>query len=473
MKKNIFSLGVLAAAAIALAGCAKTESNVPEAKGSGIQFEFTATSAVTKTTNDQEATDWVAGDKVNLFHAVTGTTDYVNDNAFTASEDGAEVLFTGELGEALDDSGNYDWYALYPYTSQVTTPANRTAGYVYVGSRSDRTQTQEGNDSMDHIAGTNYPIAGIAQKVPADAKPSIAMRHLTALLEIDVVNQTTEPITVTDIAFVGTEDIVGSYFVDFASDPIVFTPSNTDFVSNTAKLTVNDGDEIAADDVAYFYMAVKPFTAASGSKLTLKVTTTEHGTQEVEKTLDADAEFEGGTMNYLTFNYTKADAVKPVEIASLKLGDEAMSEGQVTAFSTKGFILSDNTGSIFVYTNKDDSSTLKIGQFVSVSGTVGQFNKGLQFTNATVTAGDEGSYAYPDPTIFTETEVNTYIADTENRLATYVTLTGTLKKGTYNDIIVGSGTATNVTLYSPLASVMQGVEDGDIVTVKGYAINVT
>ena len=38
MKKNIFSLGVLAAAAIALVGCAKTETNVPEVKGTGIPY---------------------------------------------------------------------------------------------------------------------------------------------------------------------------------------------------------------------------------------------------------------------------------------------------------------------------------------------------------------------------------------------------------------------------------------------------
>lgn len=287
MKKNIFSLGVLAAAAIALAGCAKTETNVPEVRGAGIPFEFTATSAVTKTTNDTEATKWVAGDKVNLFHAELGGTDikYVSDGAFTAATDGAEVKFTGTLAEGFDPEGTYNWYALYPYTSQVTTPANREAGYVYLGCRSDKTQTQKGNDSMDHIAGNNYPIAGIAEKVPGSNKLSIAMTHLTSLLEVEVTNGTSDPITVTDIAFTGTEDIVGSYFVDFASSPIVFTPSRSDFVANTAKLTVEDGAQITAGDKAYFYLAVKPFTAPSGEKLTLKVTTFEHGAQEVEKAL--------------------------------------------------------------------------------------------------------------------------------------------------------------------------------------------
>ena len=311
MKKNIFSLGVLAAAAIALVGCAKTETNVPEVKGTGIPFEFTATSAVTKTTNDTEATDWVAGDQVNLFHELLGgtTSTYVSDGAFTAATDGAEVKFTGTLAEDFDPEGTYNWYALYPYTSQVTTPANYEAGYVYLGCRSDRTQTQKGNDSMDHIAGNNYPIAGIAEKISGSEKLSIAMTHLTSLIEVRVTNGTSDPITVTDIAFTGTEDIVGSYFVDFASSPIVFTPSKSDFVANTAKLTVEDGTPIAAGKDASFYLAVKPFTAHAGEKLTLSVTTDEHGAQEVEKTLTADAAFEAGVENFLNFNYTKEDAL--------------------------------------------------------------------------------------------------------------------------------------------------------------------
>ena len=474
MKKNLFSLGVLAAAAIALAGCAKTESNVPEVKGTGISFEFIATGAMTKTTNDGEATNWVAGDQVNLFHAVAGETEYVNDNAFTASEDGTEVKFTGELAEALDASSSYDWYAFYPYTSQVTTPANTTAGYVYLGSRSDRSQIQNGNSNLDHIAGANYPIAGIATDVAGDETPSISMVHLSSLIEVTVNNKTANPITVTDISFVGTEDIVGSYFVDFASDPIVFTPSKTTYVSNTAKLTVEDGDPIAANDYAYFYLAVKPFTAKSGEKLTLKVTTDEYGTQEVEKTLTADAVFEGGHENFFTFNYTKADELKPIDVVDLvdvEAGEQVLVEGQVTALSTKGFILTDATASVFVYSNKDESKTYSIGQNVSVKGELALYQSCIQIANPDVTAGEADSYDYPDPEKFTEDVVNTY-NNGGARLATYMTCTGTLVKGSsYWNLKVGSVSTANGTLYYQIQD-MSGFNDGDVVTMTGYAINV-
>lgn len=478
MKKNIFSLGVLAAAAIALVGCAKTETNVPEVKGTGIPFEFTATSAVTKTTNDTEATNWVAGDKVNLFHAELGGTaiTYVSDGAFTAATDGAEVKFTGTLAEGFDPDGTYNWYAFYPYTSQITTPANRDAGYVYIGGRSDRAQTQKGNDSMDHIAGNNYPIAGIAEKISGSEKLSIAMTHLTSLLEVSVINGTSEPITVTDIAFTGTEDLVGQYYIDFSESAAVYTPYQSDRVSNTAKLTVEDGTPIDSGDEAYFYLAVKPFTAPAGGTLTLKVTTAEHGAQEVEKTFNSAVAFEAGVENFLTFTYDKAGEVVYDKIADLTgkaANDDVIVEGQVTALSGKGFVVTDDTGSVFVYSNQNESSNYQIGQNVTVSGSISFYNKSIQIAPTSVTEGATGSYSYPDPEVFGLDKVTAYNADSNNRLASYVTYTGRLVNGgSYWNLIVGSGVTTaNATLYYQTQD-MTGFEDGDMVVVTGYAVSV-
>lgn len=475
MKKNIFSLGVLAAAAIALVGCAKTETNVPEVKGTGIPFEFTATSAVTKTTNDTEATNWVAGDKVNLFHAELGGTaiTYVSDGAFTAATDGAEVKFTGTLAEGFDPEGTYNWYAFYPYTSQITTPANRDAGYVYIGGRSDGAQTQKGNDSMDHIAGKNYPIAGIANKLPGSEKPTIKMKHLSSLIEVSVINGTSDPITVTDIAFTGTEDLVGQYYIDFSESAAVYTPYKSDRVSNTAKLTVEDGTPIDSGDEAYFYLAVKPFTAPAGQKLTLKVTTVEHGAQEVEKTFNSAVAFEAGVENFLAFNYDKAGEVVYDKIADLTgkaANDDVIVEGQVTALSGKGFVVTDDTGSVFVYSNKDESESYQIGQTVSVSGSISFFNKSIQIASPTVTEGATGSYSYPDPDVFGLDEVTTYNADEANRVASYVTYTGRLvKSGNFWNLLIGSGTTTaNGTLYNQIQN-MSNFEEGDMVVVTGYA----
>ena len=447
----------------------------PEVRGAGIPFEFTATSALTKTTNDYEATNWEAGDKVNLFHAELGGTaiTYVSDGAFTAATDGAEVKFTGTLAEGFDPEGTYNWYALYPYTSQVTTPANHNKGWVTVGSGANSSQTQKGNGNMNHIAGSNYPIAGVAQNIPGEEKLRIEMTHLTSLIEVSVMNNTTGPITVTEVSFTGTEDIVGTYYVDFANSPIEFTSSGDTYVSKTARLTVSESTAIQASKAEDFYLAVKPFSAKTGDKLTVKVNTKEHGVFETEKTLESDVEFKAGVVNHIMFNYNKADDITYDKIADLKnksANDDANVQGQVTAFCTSGFVVTDATGSIFVWTKTNDSSSLSIGQTVTVSGVIGFYNKCIQITSPTVTPGSTGSYNYPNPSKFDLATVTAYNADTDNRLATYMTYTGKLIEGSsYWNLVIGSGTTANATLYYQTLD-MSGFSDGDMVTVTGYAI---
>lgn len=310
MKKVIYSLSIMAVAAIAFVGCNKVESIEsvePEIQEEGIPFEFYATSIDTKTTNSDTKTYWASGDEVNLFHAVKDASVYTSDGAFTAASAGANVSFTGTLGAAVTDGTDYDWYAIYPYNSKVSTPANTgTLGYLTVGSSKSGHQTQSGNSNMDHIAGTNYPIAGTAKAVTAPATPSISMSHLTTVLAVKVTNKTAAPITITDVSFTGTEDIVGTYYIDFVSDPVVFTNSGASYVGNTAALQVSGGAAIAVDANATFYLAVKPFTAPADGTITLAVTATGNGTQTINKVLASAVSFEAGKINTLNFNYTKA-----------------------------------------------------------------------------------------------------------------------------------------------------------------------
>ena len=304
MRTRFFTLSALAVAAIALLGCNKVEEENIVPQKNGIPFEFTATGVDTKTATDGVHTTWVSGDKVNLFHAVAGSTTYVSDGAFTADADGASVKFTGTLAGELT-AANYDWYAIYPYIKNIVTPASTTAGFLTVGSSATGSQSQTGNSSMAHLAGKNYPVAGKVLGVAKDGKPSIAMSHLTSIVAVKVTNGTSTPITVSSVSFTGTEDIVGTYYINFVNSPVVYTASGATYVSNTANLNVTSGAAIAAGDNATFYMAVKPFTAPSAGTLTLSVTAT-NGAQSRNKTLTADATFAAGTINTLNFTYDKA-----------------------------------------------------------------------------------------------------------------------------------------------------------------------
>ena len=308
--KRMNYFGALAVAAIAFAGCNKVEQSIEnKVEKSGIPFEFVASGVETKTTSDgYNSTLWATGDEVNLFHAVAGSTTYVSDGAFEATAAGASVTFSGTLASALT-ADNYDWYAIYPQNNNIETPANTgDEGYVTIGSYATAKQAQNGNDSKLHLAGTRIPVAGKVLGVAKDIKPSIAMQHLVSVICVHLVNGTSSPITVSEISFTGTEDIVGTYFIDFVSSPVVYTPSGAKYVSSTAQLHINNGTKINAGSDATFYMAIKPFTAPAGETISLSVTA-DNGAQVRQKVLTADAVFEAGSLNSLNFTYDLAPQV--------------------------------------------------------------------------------------------------------------------------------------------------------------------
>lgn len=171
---------------------------------------------------------------------------------------------------------------------------------------------------------------------------------------------------------------------------------------------------------------------------------------------------------------TQAGAPAAVSISSLEKDGTYTVTGQVAGLSTRGFILADNTGAIFVYTNTDVTSTYTIGQSVSVTGTVSAYNKALQFPQeSSITPGSAGDFTYGDPDEFTINEIEAFLNNTADRLATYVSVSGILEKsGSYYNVKVGS-TTSNVTLYAVPTSMMADVSEGDNVTIKGYAMNVS
>lgn len=311
MKKFILSLGLIAMA-FGLTNCTKNEEVNPVVETKG---DFAIYATVTRTANDGINTVWSAKDEINVFHAVGETTDYVNDTPYTndvaypfVCEDATAGRFLGSLAETLDPQEEYDWYAFYPYSSYIKTPANNSNGYTYVGSKAGSAQVQNGNNSMAHIAGSYCPMAGYAVAVSGDSAPHLTFNHLSSLIEFEITNKLAEAITVSEIQFIAEEDIVGSYYINFASKAALnFTPSGANYVSNTAILTVNDGEEIAAGASAKFYAAVKPFVAATGTDLTIKVSASSAsglGVHEKDITLTGDVTFSAGKIKNVKVNYS-------------------------------------------------------------------------------------------------------------------------------------------------------------------------
>ncbi len=295
MRTRFLSLGAALTAAFVLSSCNTEEAFVPTPDPSTEGTPFEISTILTKTTNDGLSTKWAADDAINLFHAEAGSTTYVSDSKFTVDE-GLVGNFSGTLNGNLEEGKSYDWYAFYPYTEQIITPANTKGGYAYIGGRSDKAQTQDGNDSKEHLAGSNCPLYGVAKGVASADKPSLAMQQLASVVAVKVTNALDNDLIVSNVSFTSTEDITGQYYIDFAKE----TPdyNATTYVSKTANLTVADGTAITKGSSAVFYIAIKPHKVASGSTLTLSV----NGANKTV-TLTKDVTFTAGHIKTLAYNF--------------------------------------------------------------------------------------------------------------------------------------------------------------------------
>ena len=347
--KKILSWGLMLAAAFTLTNCAKEITNPDQQpETAGYPFEISASVVDTKTVNDGMSTKWVAGDKINLFHAVCDGTDYKNDGAFTISNVDASK-FGGSLCETLDVEEEYDWYAIYPYSDKITTPGERTSGYIYIGYSSGLNQT--GYNSMASLKGSVCPLYGVAKYCAAGTTPSIDMYNLASVVAINITNATEEPLTVTTASLTAEEDLVGSYYIDITKTPVVYTPSSSDYVKNTAIVNVSGGTALAKGDSAVLYLAIKPFTAATDEKLVLSV-----NGYEKELTMTKDVTFSAGKIKTLNFLYDKETSLEPEDPG---LSGEWLITGTVSnkLYAASAYVSGNNLGNVVEIAIVDDKIT--------------------------------------------------------------------------------------------------------------------
>ena len=298
MRKSFIYAAGLMCLALSITDCQKelVDQTTPSSEPN---FELFARPVTTKTANNDLDTKWVAEDAINVFHAEAGSAEYVSDGKFTV-KDIETGRFDGTVSTSLSADKSYDWYAFYPYSSYNKTPAGiskDTFGYTTIGGTS---QTQTGNGSRAHLAGESCPLYGIASNVASDKVPSIEMNHLTSVIKVSVTNNSGEDLTVSSVSFTGTEDIVGTYYINFAASPVAYKSRGNAYVSSTASLTVSNGEALANGSSADFYIALKPFTAKTGSTLKLAV-----NGYEKTLTLKNDITFTAGHIKPLNFNFDK------------------------------------------------------------------------------------------------------------------------------------------------------------------------
>ena len=361
MKKAFFFAG-LAAAALSLVGCNK-EADLAV---SGKKVEIVLSNVDTRTDNDGMSTVWANDDALTVFYAPAGTTTWSANTKFTVT-DAASNKATGEVELTAD---SYDWYLFYPYTSQIPNPTGKNdagewTGYFYVGSSTSGSQTQAGLNSSAHIAGNRVPVVGRVTGVPADQTPAVPMKHLSTLLKINVTNVYENPVTINKVSFTAPVNIVGSAYIDFSGAEPVLVPSEG-HIGKTAQLTVTDAAPLASGATASFYLAVMPFSIASGDLLTVDIVA-EEGTFKAEVEVNKAYTFAAGRVKNLNVDFevdtptqtmTVTEAIAAADESSVTIGGAI-----VAALSTKGFIITDGTSNVYVYVNANP--TVAIGDEVT------------------------------------------------------------------------------------------------------------
>lgn len=341
-------MGVMLAAAFTLTNCAK-EVQDPNV-GEKTPYTIYANTAETKTVNDGLSTVWVEGDALTVFATAAGSTEYGTSSKFTLTDAASGKFETDDLKAEL--AATNDWYALYPYSSYVTTPASTDAGYIYFGNKNGL--TQEEYNSTSHLSGSTCPLYGVAEAVAGTELPAIEMQHLTSVVKINVTNGTSSTFAIKDLSFTSSAgDIVGHYFVDFTQDVPELTP-RTGNVSNTASLTVTNPSDLAPSQTASFYIVVRPFTAPANSTLTIKI-----GSVEEPKTLAEAVVFAAGKIKSINYTLTEVPVEVPPTKATVEdflaaAEDDTWYEltGTISnlANTTYGnFDLTDATGKVYVY----------------------------------------------------------------------------------------------------------------------------
>lgn len=149
-------------------------------------------------------------------------------------------------------------------------------------------------------------------------------------------------------------------------------------------------------------------------------------------------------------------------------GDSCYVKGTVAATYARGFVITDKTGAILVYTGA--ASTLTPGTLVTVRDTIATRYGLNQFpTSAVVTSlGIDVSFSQPAPRTLDGAAMDAYVTTPS---VTYITYTGVLAlSGSYYNVTV-DGTAVVGSISYPVDNYASLV--GDTVQVTGWAVGVS
>ena len=298
MRKYIHTLFYVLCIAPLFSACDKESINCAEDNSPIYNFEISLVPPV-KTVNDGLSTSWVDGDKVNVFHAEEGTSDFINDGAFVVSEGNK---FVGSLAKDLEEGKRYDWYVSYPYDSGMPDPKSMKINIPSV-------QTQIADGDMSHLCGALCPLAGKSEGLSASESPFVMMKHLVTVMKIKVTNYEAEPCDLKTVSFchhTNTQEktvLSGIYYIDMTGETFSYQraeeitaddiklPSWEDNYELTRAgssavdparpyITLKNAKRLSLNESATVYLVCLPYTIENSTLLCIGMNNTEGGVSQ-------------------------------------------------------------------------------------------------------------------------------------------------------------------------------------------------
>ena len=296
--KRLFYFWATLATVLTLTNCQKEElTNGEHGENASLADKYIIhLSTPTKTANNGLSTVWVKGDKVNVFHAVAGTEDYVNDGAFEYSSGDA---FAGSLGEPLEKGEAYDWYIAYPYREKMKTPKSMSVSIT-------REQEQSEDGNMGHLCNSLCPLFGKVKGISADQEVKLTMEHLVTVMKIKVTNYEADPCLLETVSFSHHDasnnftPLCGNYLVDLTAETQEFVQNESSLNADISDWKENDAftkaqieddpsspyvklqspKTLNLNESATVYLVCRPYTIKNATLLCIGMNMTEGGVSQ-------------------------------------------------------------------------------------------------------------------------------------------------------------------------------------------------
>ena len=342
MKKLLYSSLAIAAMAVS---CQEAELENNGAANNGEVFRIEAPISETKTVyTPPTKVTWATGDEITV---IVNDTDA---NKFTNSEGN---YF--ETTEFIPEAGTeYTYHAFYPYSSFVTSVDEAGKTDTWISVPSTASASQNGLNSTAHVQGVLY---GDGTATGTEA-PVIDMKHLTALLKIDVTNNYSEAITLRSITVstnAAGQYLSGRFDVNLNDGTLTPNSEQVDRCVSSSTLGISDGI-LEAGATASFYLSTTEFTVPVGSTLTISAES-DKGTAEDVRTYPQEMVFAAGTVNNTTFSFENPEqTIEKLTVAEFLAKPTGATYYELTGTISNisdteygNFDLVDETGSVYVY----------------------------------------------------------------------------------------------------------------------------